>query len=195
VAALPTGAGVPRVRALPFGDVAAARFLPDGDRMVLAAREKGGPLRLFVADFGGEPPRAFGPDISLRLVSARETAPMIISPDGRFVAYAESAGGTTVVPIEGGEVRRVPGVGVNEIPVQWSADGRRLFMFDQGQIPARLVTRDIAGGEARLVRLIEPRDPVGVSGIWHISITQDGQAYAYSYQQNLSDLFLVEGLQ
>jgi serine/threonine protein kinase len=71
---------------------------------------------------------------------------------------------------------------------------RRLFIFDPGEIPARLLTLDLAGGERRLVREIEPRDPVGVSGISHISVTRDGQAYAYSYSRILSDLFLVEGL-
>src|SRR5262249_8467121 len=49
VMALPTGAGAPRVRELPFTDIAAGRFLPDAERVVLAAREKEGALRLFVA--------------------------------------------------------------------------------------------------------------------------------------------------
>jgi hypothetical protein len=53
---------------------------------------------------------------------------------------------------------------------------------------------DIERGERRLVREIEPRDPVGVSGVDRILVTRDGQSYAYSYQQFFSDLFLVEGL-
>ena len=44
------------------------------------------------------------------------------------------------------------------------------------------------------MREIEPRDPVGVYGIGQIAITRDGQAYAYSYLQIFSDLFVVEGL-
>jgi hypothetical protein len=28
----------------------------------------------------------------------------------------------------------------------------------------------------------------------HVLVTRDGQSYAYSYQQFLSDLFVVEGL-
>jgi len=91
-------------------------------------------------------------------------------------------------------VFRIPGVGVNDVPVQWTADGRRLYIFDPGEIPARLFTVDVERGERRLVREFEPRDPVGVSGIASIAITRDGQAYAYSYGQILSDLFLVEGL-
>ena len=119
---------------------------------------------------------------------------MTVSPDGRLLAYAESGGGISVVPVEGGEARRVPGAGVNDVPAQWSPDGRRLFVFDPGEVPARLFTLDVERGERRLVREVEPRDPVGVTGISQVSITRDGQAYAYSYQQILSDLFLVEGL-
>ena len=194
IAALPTGAGVPRVRQLSFSELATARFLPDGERIVLAAREGKGALRLFVTGFGAEPPRAFGPEISLRGASSGEPQPLTISPDGRLVAYAEAAGGIAIVPIEGGKVLRIPGVGVNDMPVQWTADGRRLYVFDPGEVPARLFTVEIQRGERRLVREIEPRDPVGVSGIASIAITRDGQAYAYSYGQVLSDLFLVEGL-
>jgi len=194
IAALPTGAGVPRVRQLRFSELATARFLPDGDRIVLAAREGAGAMRLFVTGFGAEPPQVFGPEIALRAVNGREPLALTISPDGRLVAYAEAAGGIAIVPIEGGEVLRVPEVGVNDVPVQWTADGRRLYIFDPGEIPARLFTIDIERGERRLVREIEPRDPVGVSGIASIAITRDGQSYAYSYGQKLSDLFLVEGL-
>ena len=69
-----------------------------------------------------------------------------------------------------------------------------MFIFDPGELPARVFTVDIERGERRPVREIEPRDPVGVSGVDHVVITRDGQSYAYSYQQFLSDLFVVEGL-
>lgn len=81
-----------------------------------------------------------------------------------------------------------------EAQLQWTADGGRLYVFDPGQLPARLFTVDIANGERRLVREIEPRDPVGVFGLTSIAITRDGVSYAYSYGQRFSDLYLVEGL-
>jgi len=193
IAALPTGAGAPRSRQLPFSELGTARFLPDGERIVLAAREGGGALRLFVAGFGTEPPRPFGPGIALRFAN-RETQPLAVSPDGRLVACAEAGGGIAIVPIEGGDAVRIPGVGMNDLPIQWTADGRRLFVFDPGGLPVRVFSVDIERGERRLVREIEPRDPVGVSGVDHVFITRDGQSYAYSYQQFFSDLFLVEGL-
>ncbi len=128
------------------------------------------------------------------MTDGSSTRSLTVSPDGRLVACAEAEGGIAIIPIEGGEVRRVPGVGLNDLPVQWTEDSRRLFIFDPGEIPARLFTVDIERGERRFVREIEPRDPVGVSGIRQIAITRDGRAYAYSYLQTLSDLFVVEGL-
>ena len=161
---------------------------------MLAARESTEALRLFVTGFETEPPRPFGPEIALRPTEGGAMRALTVSPDGRLVAYAESTGGIAVVAIEGGTALRIPGVGVNDVPAQWTADGHRLFVFDPGEIPARLFTVDIERGERRLVREIEPRDPAGVTGIARIAITPDGQAYAYSYRQTLSELFLVEGL-
>ncbi|HET7292421.1 MAG TPA: protein kinase [Vicinamibacteria bacterium] len=194
IAALPTGAGAPRVRRLPFSELATARFLPDGDRVVLVAREGDGPRRLFIAGLGAEPLRALGPEIRLRGRSNRDSQSPLVSPDGRLVAYPEAAGGIAIVPIEGGNELRVPDVGVNELPIQWTADGRRLYIFDPGQLPARVFTVDIERGERRPVREIELRDPAGVTGVDAIVMTRDGQSYAYSYQQSFSDLFLVAGL-
>ena len=53
---LPTGARAPRSRRLPFSELGTARFQPDGERIVLAAREGGGSPRLFVFDPGGRTP-------------------------------------------------------------------------------------------------------------------------------------------
>ena len=193
IAALPTGAGAARVRKLPSRDVATARFLPDGERMVMAERQGSGAFRLQVVGFADEPPRPFGPELALRAVT-RETQPIAVSPDGRLVACAETAGGITVVAVDGGKATRMPGVERDDLPIQWSADSRRLFVFDPGGLPARVFTVDVQSGERRLVREIEPRDPVGISGIDHVVITPDSQTYAYSYQQFFSDLFLVQGL-
>jgi dipeptidyl aminopeptidase/acylaminoacyl peptidase len=193
IAALPTGAGAPRVRQLPFSELGRAHFLPDGQRIVLVAREGAGEMRLFVAGFGTEPPRPFGPGIAPRVLD-RQVQSLAVSPDGRLVACAEAAGGIAIVPIEGGDATRIPGVSVDELPIQWTADGRRLLIFDPAGLPARVFAVDIESGERRLVREIEPRDPVGVSGVDNIRMTRDGQSYAYSYQQFFSDLFLVEGL-
>jgi len=167
--------------------------MPDGERIVLVAREGAGEMRLFVAGFGAEPPRPFGPGIAPRVLD-RQVQSLAVSPDGRLVACAEATGGIAIVPIEGGDATRIPRATVDELPIQWTADGRRLLVFDPAGLPARVFAVDIESGERRLVREIEPRDPVGVSGVDNIRMTRDGQAYAYSYQQFFSDLFLVEGL-
>lgn len=39
-----------------------------------------------------------------------------------------------------------------------------------------------------------PADPAGVESLESILITPDGRSYAYSYQNNLSDIYLIDGL-
>jgi hypothetical protein len=193
IVALPTAAGTLRRRAVDFSDVTAARFLPDGDHFVVVARKGDETPRFFVMDFGTEPPRPFGPATQLRTPGSYTPRPLTVSRDGRFVAWTDPAGALSVIAIGTDERRLVPGAGINDVPVGWSSDGR-LFVFDDGQVPARLFLADVATGEKTLVHEIEPRDRVGTYGLYHIAVARDGQAYAYSYAQYQSDLFLVDGL-
>jgi hypothetical protein len=192
IAALPTGAGAARTRALPFAEIAAARFLPGDERVVLAARDGKEAPHLFVAGFGADPPRRFGPEIGLRFGN-RTSLPLAVSTDGRLVAFADANGGVSVVPVGGEQASPAAGVEANEWPLQWTTDGR-LLVFDPGRIPARVHSVDVVRGERRLVREVEPRDPVGVTGIDTVLQSADGKAYVYSYQQFFSDLFVVSGL-
>jgi hypothetical protein len=45
-----------------------------------------------------------------------------------------------------------------------------------------------------LVTELTPADPAGVGQIISVQVTADGRSCAYSYKQNLADLFLVSGL-
>ena len=40
-----------------------------------------------------------------------------------------------------------------------------------------------------------PSDPAGIVDIWGFQFTSDEKSYFYSYIRNLSDLYLVQGLQ
>ena len=41
---------------------------------------------------------------------------------------------------------------------------------------------------------IMPQDRAGVDNLSRVCVTPDGRSYAYSYPQQLYELFLVEGL-
>jgi len=43
--------------------------------------------------------------------------------------------------------------------------------------------------------LLEPSDPVGIPGIDGVMLAVDGSAYAYNVVRQLSELYLIEGLE
>jgi hypothetical protein len=52
---------------------------------------------------------------------------------------------------------------------------------------------DLASGRQELWKELKPADPVGVQ-IYNVVVTPDGNAYAYSFQRDISTLYLAEGL-
>jgi len=61
-------------------------------------------------------------------------------------------------------------------------------------MPARIVQIDAATGQQRVVKELVPGDRAGVSQIQIAVATPDLRQFAYSYQQVLYELYVVEGL-
>ena len=98
-------------------------------------------------------------------------------------------------PIEGGEAREIPGVEPEDNFVAWSSDGRSIFVNPELEVPRRVYRVDLVTGKRSLWKTLAPADWVGVFSIWSVQISADEQSYCYSYGRNISDLYLVEGLQ
>jgi len=91
--------------------------------------------------------------------------------------------------LDGGEPREIPGWSGGS-PVQWSADGRSLYVSTfSGE--AWLV--DIESGKRRLWKTLAPGFGPG-AGQNRLRVTPDGKAYVYSMPRAFSELYLVEGL-
>jgi len=54
---------------------------------------------------------------------------------------------------------------------------------------------DLSNGDRRLVKEVVAPDRVGSAGTFGMKMTPNGDAYAYSHQTALSQLYLVTGLQ
>ena len=102
---------------------------------------------------------------------------------------------STPIRSMGGEPRLVPGVQPDEAPTGWSSDGRTLFVFRYGQIPAQVVEIDIATGQRKPWKQLEPADAAGIDTINGVMMTADAKGYVYGYIRTLCDLYLVEGLE
>ncbi len=184
---LPTGAGESRTLAMEGLTIFWAKWFPDGSRLLVAASEPDHRVRLYVQQLEGGKPRALTPEG----VNAGDA----ISPDGKVVAVAGPDRRIQLYPAEGGEPRPGPTLEPGEAPIQWSADGRSLFVRGPGELQAVRVYRlDLASGRKEQWKEFRPPDPAGAVGLNPILVTPDGRSYAYGYQQQLSDLFLVEGL-
>jgi eukaryotic-like serine/threonine-protein kinase len=98
------------------------------------------------------------------------------------------------IPWRGGEAQAIPGWLPEDIWITWSADGRSVYVYHDEKISASVYRLDVATGRRGLVATLGPSDIVGVTSILSVILTPDGKSYAYSYNRNLSDLFLVEGV-
>ena len=77
--------------------------------------------------------------------------------------------------------------------MSWSSDGKSIFTYRTGELPAKVFRLDLATGAKQLWREIMPSDGAGITDIGPILITPDSKSYVYEYGRTLSDLYLVEG--
>jgi hypothetical protein len=184
---LPVKAGEPR--SLPRTGLAIHRtwWLPDAKRILVAANAPGEGLRLFVQELEGAPPRPITPPgIALGFFP--------VSPDGRIVVGQGPDRLFYGYPLEGGDPEYVPGLVAEDRPIRFSPDGRALYAYRRGELPARVIRLDLATGEKVTSHELMPADPAGVVEVVSVALTPDVSSYAYSYHRILSDLFLVEGI-
>jgi serine/threonine protein kinase/Tol biopolymer transport system component len=190
---LPAGAGEP-VPLPQHGSVThrGAMWFPDGRRILF----NGGPdVRSYEQSLDGGPPRALTP---------KNTWTTAISPDGEWLATVqdqdapEDQSGKRMPielwPVAGGNPRSVRSSRPGDRPVAWSDDGRWLWVFRRGEVPAEVSRLEIDTGRRQVWKKLTPPDMSGVYSITDFKVTRDGRAYFYSYKRQLSHLYLVSGL-
>jgi len=180
-ALMPTSAG--ELRLITAGGIrfeGGATFFPDGKRVLLTGSAAGRGSRLYQWPLAGGDPRAVTPEG----VSLPERA-HTISPDGRLVAAVGPKDVWGIYSLESGAspARPIAGLLAQEKPVRWSADGRFLFVLDGGGKVSRL---DPVSGRREAFKAF----PAGAV----VLPTPDGAAYVYGYGEDLTHLFLAEGL-
>jgi eukaryotic-like serine/threonine-protein kinase len=187
IAVFPTGAG--EAKKLPRDGLSMQRpdWLPDGKHILFTANEAGHGSRVYVQDLAGARPRPLTPE---GYRSFRWT----VSRDGKFFAASGPDGRLYLYPLQGGEPTALAGLTGLDIPIRWSADGRSLYVYRRGELPAKVYRYDVASGKKELWKELVPADSTGVVDIVVVCPTPDGRSYAYSYARILSNLYVVEGL-
>ena len=147
-----------------------ARWLPDGKKFVFSGNEPSRGGRLYVQDTGGGQPLPIAPE------GVNQTA-FAVSPDGQMVAAIGPDQKGYLYPTAGhGDARLIPGLEPGDLPTSWSQDGHSLFVYQTGEVPARVYRVDLAAGKRTLWKQLVPGDPAGVATIGPILVTPDGKS-------------------
>ena len=183
---VPTGAGESRrIEGNGLGYLG-ARWLPEGDRAVVLARESGRRQRLFLLDLRQGRPQPITPE---------GVVDWVLSPDGSTVATTGSSAGIVVHPVDGSTSRVLPGTTASQRVLGWIHDG--LLIADAGApgaSPGELRLMDARTGRHAPWASILPQDRAGIMALVSFCVTPDGRSRAYTWHRALSNLYVAEGL-
>jgi len=187
---LPTGAGEPvRLKTAGLNVELFGSFLPGDKKIVFAASAPGHQRRTFELDLSGGDPRPVSP----------EGMPAgIPSPDGKHLIVFQQGKPPALVSREDGATHPIPGAELQDGPLEWSSDGRSLFLRpkrpdEQSRLTDRVVRLDLATGRREPFREFRPADTSAMTSAGVSAITPDGKTLAFTYVRNNNDLYAVDG--
>ena len=184
---LTTGAGEPKQLTNDSVNRGFAHWFPDGKRVLFSGDEPGKGVRLYVYDMASGKSQPITPE-------GVNGTRFVISPDSQWVAGIGPDQKGYLYSVTGGEPRLINGLNPGEQPITFSSDGRSLYIYQPGELPARVDRLDLQTGERVRWRQLMPSDPAGVENIGPILLTPDAKNCVYGYHRMLADLYLVEGL-
>jgi eukaryotic-like serine/threonine-protein kinase len=187
---LPTGTG--DSRSLPAGrltDFYWAKWFPDGKRLLVVGAGPDGAPGSYIQEIDTG---------RLEPIAEKGMLASMVSPDGRRLLVGDPLEGFLLWPLDGSKPTVVQGLGRDERPIQWSADGRYLYLKGPEDTVIRIYRFDLATARRELLREFVPRDPSGVIGVAsgrsELAMSQDGSDYVFTYWAAVRYLFLAEGL-
>jgi Tol biopolymer transport system component len=189
---LPTGTG--DLKQLPRGTIVEyldwATWSRDGRRIFFAGRESGDVRRTYVEDVDGGNPRP---------ITSDGFVGMLLSPDEHTVAAVDRYGEYYLCAVdERTGPRPLPGYRDGDVPLQWSADGRFLYVREAGNLVLRIYKLDLTTGSRQFWKEFVPPDPSVLIDIGsdpgQVRMTPDGNSYAYTYWTSEGELYLAQGL-
>ena len=80
----------------------------------------------------------------------------LVSPDSQTVAAIGPDQQGYFYPVSGGEPRPIRGLEAGEQPVAWSLDGRSIYIYRPGELPAKVYRLDLVTGQKTFLRQLMP---------------------------------------
>lgn len=159
------------------------RFFPGGNRLLAGGSLAGGPMHLFTQPLDGGRPEPLNTNVYL--------VHPAISQDGSQIAGVDQEQRLVILPVAGGEPK-VIATGFSPVVLQWSRQGKSL-LAQLNSVSAKLLRVDLETGRYKPWKEIAPLDATGVSAIWPGALSEDERTFVYSFQRDLSELFVVDG--
>lgn len=185
---LPTGSGQPRIiKVTGLDDIQSgwARFSHDGRKLMVngsRSKQSAGCYAIEVSTGEAKPVTPQG-------VLCGPT-----SPNSQEIVGTGPRGLMAIYPLDGGAPKPLAKVKPSFTAVQWSQDGSMLFGYHAGEFPSKVYEVEMATGKETPLQQLKPGSPVGVVMVAPIVASRDGKRFAYSYNQTLSVLYLISGL-
>ncbi len=183
---IPTGAGQERTFEVQNKKLFDVSWLPNGKQLLLRAAAPGEAVRGYVFDLETAVLQPVTPE-GVRLTG-------IVSRDGKFVAGTRADGTTWLFPIGGGTPRPIA-VKAPELVAGWSSDSKAVYVSSTGETVVHVYRVEVDTGKRTPFTILSPSDKAGLTYIAFCDVTPDGKFYTYCYNRQLSELFIVEGLE
>jgi Tol biopolymer transport system component len=122
----------------------------------------------------------------------------LLSPDGKLIAAGGRYGEYYLCPVGGGEPQPLEGYADGDALLQWSGDGRSLFVRAAGEMELNIFRLDLESGRREFWKELTPPHAAGVVGVatgpGEVRLTPDGKSYVYTYWTAPNEITLAEGL-
>jgi eukaryotic-like serine/threonine-protein kinase len=180
---LPTGPG--ELRVLDLGDMhyESVEWFPDSKRILFTGNQPGRPVRSWMYDLDGGQPKPITPEgVRATRVSPDEHTFVVVDPHKLLLGDIASGESKATIELQGGES-----------VVRWSGDGRYLFLAQAESETVRLTRVDVASRKREPWRVLKAPES-GAEFVGPVAMSADGKAAAGTFQHDLSNLFLVQGL-
>jgi eukaryotic-like serine/threonine-protein kinase len=183
---IPTGAGeVIELKPTGIENIVPWGFAADSRRVVFLANEPGHQARFFL----------FDPALAKLQPLTPEGTRGGVTPDGKYLIVRSNKPLPDLVPIDtASPTREIKGMQPTERPILVTDDGKLALIVNLNGLTATVYRLHIDTGERQLVRTLEMHDPTGGFGITRVAATPDGQSFAFNTLRDLSELYLLQGL-
>ncbi len=180
---LPTGPGESRFLKVDGVHFESLGWFPDSKRLLFTGSESGHAVRSWTYDLDSD---------KVTPLTAEGTRGTQISPDGQWFVLADPHK-LSLAPIGGGPPRKIGPLQNGESVVRWSSDGSQIFLQQPEGETIKISRLDVTTGHKEPWQTLKVPEP-GAEFIGALALSSDGKLCAFSFQHDLANLYLVDGL-